>query len=35
MNHNFLVAGYCCTWAIHLGYLTWIVIKWQRQKAKQ
>lgn len=32
MNHNFLVAAFCCTWAIHLSYLAWVAIKWQRQK---
>ena len=34
MNHKFLVAAFCCTWAIQLGYLLWIVSKWQGQRAK-
>lgn len=34
MGNKFLVAAYCCTWAIQLGYLLWMVVKWQSQKSK-
>jgi len=34
MGHNFLVAAFCCTWAIQLGYLGWIALKWQGQNRK-
>jgi len=33
-GHKFLVAAYCCTWAIQLGYLAWMAIKWQQQRSK-
>jgi len=32
MAHRFLVAAYTCTWAIQLGYLLLVAIKWQRQR---
>ena len=31
MGHSFLIAAYCCTWAIHLSYLGWIAVKWSNQ----
>jgi hypothetical protein len=34
MGHKFLVAAYCCTWAIQLSYLLWIGTKWFGQAAK-
>jgi hypothetical protein len=34
MEHKFLVAAYCCTWGIQLGYLLWIVRKWLGQRPK-
>jgi hypothetical protein len=34
MGHKFLVAAYCCTWGIQLGYVLWMVTKWQSQRAK-
>ncbi len=34
MGHKFLVAAYCCTWAIHLGYLSWMALKWHGQQRK-
>jgi hypothetical protein len=34
MGHKYLVAAYCCTWAIQLGYLAWMIAKWQGQRAK-
>lgn len=32
MGHKFLVAAFCCTWIIQLGYLLSLVVKWQRQR---
>jgi hypothetical protein len=34
MGHNFLVAAFCVTWAIQLGYLILTAAKWQSQRAK-
>jgi hypothetical protein len=34
MAHSHLIAAYWCTWGIQLGYLVWMAIKWQRQRAK-
>ena len=34
MGHNFLVAAYCATWTIQLGYLLWMAAKWFRQRSK-
>jgi len=30
--HQFLVAAYCVTWAIQLGYVAWLTFKWRAQK---
>jgi len=32
LDHQFTVAAYVVTWAIQLGYLTWILIKSRAQK---
>jgi hypothetical protein len=32
MGHPYLVAAFCCTWAIQLGYLLWMAVKWQGQR---
>ena len=32
LNHLFLVAAYAITWAIQLGYVAWLGLKWQSQK---
>jgi hypothetical protein len=32
LDHQFLVAAYAITWAIQLGYLAWLGIRWQAQK---
>jgi hypothetical protein len=32
LDHQFLVAAYAVTWAIQLGYLTWVFMKWRAQK---
>ena len=34
MGHKYLVAAYCCTWVIQLGYLSWVATKWYGQKGK-
>jgi hypothetical protein len=34
MNHRFLIAAFCCTWAIQLGYLLLLAAKWQTQRAR-
>jgi hypothetical protein len=34
MGHKFLVAAYCCTWAIQLGYVAWMALKWRGQREK-
>jgi hypothetical protein len=32
LDHQFTVAAYLVTWAIQLGYLTWLGLKWRAQK---
>ena len=32
LDHQFVVAAYVITWAIQLGYLAWLGLKWQNQK---
>lgn len=34
MTHPYLIAAFCCTWAIQLGYLLLVAIKWQGQRGK-
>jgi hypothetical protein len=34
MSHNFLVAAFCVTWTIQLGYLAWMMLKLHRQRGK-
>lgn len=34
MGHNFLVAAFCVTWVIQLGYLLWMAVKWFSQRSK-
>lgn len=34
MEHKFLVAAFCCTWAIQLGYLIRLVAKWRGQRGQ-
>jgi hypothetical protein len=31
LDHIFLVASYVITWAIQLGYLAWLGVKWRAQ----
>lgn len=32
LDHQFVVAAYVVTWAIQLGYLCWLGLKWRAQK---
>jgi hypothetical protein len=32
LDHQFTVAAYVITWAIQLGYLTWLGLKWRAQQ---
>ena len=32
LDHQFTVAAYVVTWAIQLGYLSWLWLKWRAQK---
>jgi len=32
LDHQFMVAAYVVTWAIQLGYLGWLGLKWRAQK---
>jgi hypothetical protein len=34
MAHTYLIAAFCCTWAIQLGYLLLVAIQWQGQRGK-
>lgn len=33
LNHSFRQAAYTITWAIQLGYVAWLGLKWQKQAA--
>jgi len=32
LDHQFVVAAYAVTWAVQLGYVTWLAFKWRAQK---
>jgi hypothetical protein len=32
LDHEFRVAAYVITWAVQLGYLAWLGLKWRAQK---
>lgn len=32
LDHQFVVAAYCITWALQLGYVVWLGLKWRTQK---
>jgi len=32
LDHQFTVAAYVITWAIQIGYLAWLGLKWRAQK---
>jgi hypothetical protein len=35
LDHQFLIAAYAVTWAIQLGYLAWLGLKWRAQKREE
>jgi hypothetical protein len=32
LDHQFRVAAYVVTWAIQLGYVAWLAMRWRAQK---
>lgn len=32
LDHQFVVAAYTITWAVQLGYVAWLGIKWRTEK---
>jgi hypothetical protein len=32
IDHRYTVAAYVITWAIQLGYLAWLGLRWQAKK---
>jgi hypothetical protein len=34
MGHTFMVAAFCLTWAVQLGYVLWMALKWHGQQGK-
>ena len=32
LDHQFVVAAYVITWAIQLGYVAWLGLKWRAQR---
>jgi hypothetical protein len=32
LDHQFVVAAYCVTWALQLGYLTYLGLRWRAEK---
>jgi threonine/homoserine/homoserine lactone efflux protein len=32
LDHHFTVAAYAIVWAIQLGYLAWLGLRWRAQK---
>jgi threonine/homoserine/homoserine lactone efflux protein len=32
LDHQFVVAAYTVTWALQLGYLAWLGLKWRAEK---
>jgi threonine/homoserine/homoserine lactone efflux protein len=35
LDHEFTVAAYVITWAVQLGYLAWLGMKWRAQKREE
>jgi hypothetical protein len=35
INHAFRVSAYAVTWAIQLGYLAWMAVRWQKQTREE
>jgi hypothetical protein len=34
MGHTYMVAAFCLTWAVQLGYVLWMALKWQGQRSR-
>jgi hypothetical protein len=34
LDHQFVVAAYVVTWAIQLGYVAWLAMKWRAERRK-
>lgn len=34
MGHNYLIAAFCVTWVVQLGYVIWMVVKWRGQRTR-
>jgi len=34
LDHQFVVVTYVLTWAIQLGYVAYVVLKWRTEKRK-
>jgi threonine/homoserine/homoserine lactone efflux protein len=32
LDHQFVIAAYTVTWALQLGYLAWLGLKWRSEK---
>ncbi|MGA8670391.1 MAG: hypothetical protein WB679_10970 [Terracidiphilus sp.] len=32
LDHQFVIAAYSVTWALQLGYLAWLGLKWHAEK---
>jgi hypothetical protein len=32
LDHQFVIAAYTVTWALQLGYLAWLAVKWGAEK---
>ncbi len=32
LDHQFVIAAYAVTWALQLGYLAWLGLKWRAEK---
>jgi threonine/homoserine/homoserine lactone efflux protein len=32
LDHQFVIAAYTVTWALQLGYLAWLGLKWRAEK---
>lgn len=35
INHAYRVSAYAVTWAIQLGYLAWMSVRWEKQAREQ
>jgi hypothetical protein len=33
IDHQYTVAAYAVTWAVQLGYLAWLGLRWQTQNS--